>query len=335
MNDSLEQIHISTYAPIIIPTLCRYEHFKQCIESLAKCTWADKTEVYIGLDYPAKEAHWDGYKKISDYIDSIKGFKEVHVFKRISNLGISKNIVDLRKQVQRSYDRWIFSEDDNVFSPNFLVYMNKCLECYKDDPKISAICGYTMPVNWRIDENNHFATRYFRAWGYGNWSNKFDEYKACCNGNWLCDFLFKKKNVNHESFFQLFKNDYGIWWAAIKHLYLKRIHYGDMMRYTYLLGMNQYIICPSVSMVKNIGFDSSAQNYKCAPEWLTDAPIDNKESFELTGNPYSFVEENELRRRVFEKKINNRLSLRNIKYRVMFIKIVLKVLLRGKKNRNW
>lgn len=335
MNDSLEQIHVSTYAPIIIPTLCRYEHFKQCIESLAKCTWADKTEVYIGLDYPAKEAHWDGYKKISDYIDSIKGFKKVHVLKRISNLGPLKNTIDIIKMVKKFYSRWIYSEDDNVFSPNFLVFINKSLEQYKDDPKIFAICGYTMPVNWETDNNNHFATRYFRAWGYGIWSDKLASYNACCNGNWLCDFLFKKKNVNHESFFQLFKNDYGIWRVAIKHLYLKRIYYGDMMIYAYLLGENRYVICPSISLVKNIGFDSNGQNYKSAPEWLTDAPIDNKKNFELIGNPYSFVDENERRRRVFEKKINNRLSLRNIKYRVMFIKIVLKVLLRGKKNRNW
>ena len=50
-----------TFAPVIIPTLCRFEHFNRCIESLSKCTWAEYTEVYIGLDYPAKESHWGGY----------------------------------------------------------------------------------------------------------------------------------------------------------------------------------------------------------------------------------------------------------------------------------
>lgn len=51
------------YTPIMIPTLCRYEHFRRCLESLQRRTHANETDVYVGLDYPAKESHWDGYKK--------------------------------------------------------------------------------------------------------------------------------------------------------------------------------------------------------------------------------------------------------------------------------
>ena len=40
------------YAPVIIPTLSRFEHFKRCWESLENCTGADKTEVFVALDYP-------------------------------------------------------------------------------------------------------------------------------------------------------------------------------------------------------------------------------------------------------------------------------------------
>lgn len=47
-----KNIIVDNFAPVIIPTLCRYEHFKECLESLSRCTWAEKTEVYIGLDYP-------------------------------------------------------------------------------------------------------------------------------------------------------------------------------------------------------------------------------------------------------------------------------------------
>ena len=49
------------YAPVMIPTLCRYEHLKRCIESLQMNSWAKYTDLYIGLDYPAKESHIDGY----------------------------------------------------------------------------------------------------------------------------------------------------------------------------------------------------------------------------------------------------------------------------------
>ena len=38
------------YYPVCIPTLNRYEHLKACVESLQRCTHADKTELIIGLD---------------------------------------------------------------------------------------------------------------------------------------------------------------------------------------------------------------------------------------------------------------------------------------------
>ena len=57
------------YAPILIPTLCRDEHFIRCIESLKKNSWAEYTDVYVALDFPAKESHWDGYKKICTYLE--------------------------------------------------------------------------------------------------------------------------------------------------------------------------------------------------------------------------------------------------------------------------
>lgn len=63
-----ENIIVNNLAPVIIPTLCRYDHFKRLMESLNKCTWADKTDVYIGLDYPAKEEHRDGWMKIKRFL---------------------------------------------------------------------------------------------------------------------------------------------------------------------------------------------------------------------------------------------------------------------------
>jgi len=324
------------FTPVIIPTLCRFNHFKSCLESLSQCSGAESTEVFIGLDYPAKDSHWNGYILIKNYLESVKlNFKKLHIFKREYNYGSIRNSNELRDFVKNKYGKFIYSEDDNIFSPNFLIYMNTCLKQYKNDPKIFAICGYTMPVNWKTNDNNHFATRFIRAWGFGSWSNKFSEYRSCCNGKWIYDFLFKKQNTGNENFFQLERNDYGIWRAAIKHLHMRCIHYGDMMMYAYLLGTNRYVICPSISMVKNIGFDSTGEHYTNAPEWLIDNPISTDTDFILNGNPYSFVEENERRRRLFEKKIN-RLTMENFRPRLSFLlKIALKVFIRGSKYKNW
>ena len=54
-----------TCHPVYIPTLNRYEHFRNCVESLARCTHADKIELVVGLDYPPSEKYVEGWKKIS------------------------------------------------------------------------------------------------------------------------------------------------------------------------------------------------------------------------------------------------------------------------------
>lgn len=146
-------IEIKEFAPVIIPTLCRYEHFKNCMESLAKCTWADHTEVYVAIDFPAKEQHWEGYDKINAYLDNCRlPFKKVHVIKRERNYGISNrinNYTELKREVRQKHDFWIFTEDDNIFAPSFLDFMNKAFVRYWDDEKIVNICGYT-PEEWAI-----------------------------------------------------------------------------------------------------------------------------------------------------------------------------------------
>ena len=110
---------LNNFAPVLIPTLSRFEHFKRCVESLSNCTYAEKTDLFIALDYPFDNTHWEGYNKIVRFIPEIKGFNNVIVQKRNTNYGAKKKLYDARNQVFEKYDRLIVSEDDNEFSPNF------------------------------------------------------------------------------------------------------------------------------------------------------------------------------------------------------------------------
>ena len=167
------------YAPVIIPTLCRYEHFKRCLESLRKCTGAEYTDVYIGIDYPTKDSHWDGYNKICEYVSNIVGFHKLVIIKREKNFGPELNVISLRNCVKEHYDRCIISEDDNEFSPNFLEYMNECLTHFKDNPNVIRICGSKM--TWGVDfntimkgyNNNIFPAKDYNASGSAIWFDKF------------------------------------------------------------------------------------------------------------------------------------------------------------------
>ena len=114
------------YAPIYIPTLCRDKHFILGVESLKTNSWAKYTDVYIALDYPAKESHWEGYRKICDYLANgdFSAFASFHVVKRTENIGSLANIDSIRDMLMERYDRWIMAEDDIEFAPVVILGAN-------------------------------------------------------------------------------------------------------------------------------------------------------------------------------------------------------------------
>lgn len=288
------------YAPVIIPTLCRYEHFKMCIESLSNCKLADKTEVYIGLDYPAKQSHWPGYNKINEYLKDVShlNFKNVHVIRRSRNYGFGPNgnSTCIIKDILEVYDRYIMSEDDNVFSPNFLVFVNKGLELFEDDNSVIAICGYKHFYEIKTDQNTFFRQNVdFSAWGYGTWKNRNEQWQ-------MIDAKYFKSMFSLRTFFKVLKNGAN---RAIQFLeYIKlqnRPRITDEVLSVYSVLNNMNIVMPCVSLVKNMGFDGSGTNcffredlYKLHVNQVISDDID----FEYLGNGYEFYEDN---RKIYRK----------------------------------
>ncbi|MBR4648142.1 MAG: glycosyltransferase [Bacteroidales bacterium] len=242
----------TVYAPVMVTTICRFEKFKRCIESLANCTDADKTEIFIGVDYPAAEEHWEGYRKICEYLPSIKGFKRINIFKRPENLGQSKNVKDLRNRIKENYDRYITTEDDNEFSPDFLQYMNQCLEKFKDDPKVFAICGYSYQEWENVGDYpyNAYPMEGFCAWGVGNWFAKTEKFTTFHSAS---EVIHNPKYVK-----QLFKKKMHI--TVHRMLFRYDKSGGDLRRRCYCALENKCSVFPAVSKVRNHGFDGEGAN---------------------------------------------------------------------------
>ena len=238
------------FAPVLIPTLNRYKHFKRCVESLAECTHAEKTDLYIALDYPLNESHWDGYKKIANYVNEIKGFKAVVIIKRDKNYGAIKNVKEARKEIFKKYDRIIVLEDDNEFSPNFLDYINKGLEVYKNRDDILSICGYNFPIQIPNGYNKDiYLWTGVSGWGYGTWKNKWEQIDWSISE--IKTFIRKRKNVRRLN-------------NIADHLYysLKRIIEtgnitGDTFLSYYNLANKMYTVYPCISRVRNTGHDGT------------------------------------------------------------------------------
>lgn len=243
-----------TCYPVIIPTLNRFSHLRACVESLAHCAHASETELIIGLDFPPAEKYVDGWKKIKKYIPQIKGFRNVEVLERDENFGSSKNSRSLQDYALTKYDAYIYTEDDNVFSPNFLEFINKGLEKYKDNENVLAVCGYSYPIDWQTSENAVLQHNYFSAWGYGEWGNKRNSMLQALSPEFIKDALLG------ESEYSELKKSSKNKIMTIFNFSREKIDCMDITRSIYMTVKQKYVLMPAVSLVRNTGWDGSGEH---------------------------------------------------------------------------
>lgn len=235
------------YKPLLIGTMNRHLHFKRAIESLKKNVLAKETDLYIALDFPLKEEHEVGYKKNLEYLNALKGFKSVELIIRTKNLGSRDNFDSARLELFKKYDSIIITEDDNFFSKDFLYFINKGLEVFKDREDIFSICGYSYPTKNPFSDNDFFAYDGFSAWGYGIWKDKF------LNVNWDPDFVRKSmesKKITKKIIANHLRSD-------LENIAYSGIATKDTQICLHQIVNNMYSIFPTVSRVRNYGNDGS------------------------------------------------------------------------------
>ena len=213
---------MNNFAPVLIPTLNRHEHFKRCVESLSKCTHADKTDLFIFLDYPLKDTHWEGYEHIKAYLPDIKGFKKVTVVEREKNYGAVDNFFKSIEYLFERHDRLIFSEDDNVFAPDFLSFVNNGLDVYKKREDIFSVSGYQYPIAMPGNyDKDVYIWQGFSAWGVGIWKNKWEK----------VDFQLQGTLSNIRLFLKNYKDVYRLQKIANHYLPTNDNHAGGKKRF--------------------------------------------------------------------------------------------------------
>lgn len=268
------------YAPVIIPTLNRYVHFKRCLESLERCTGAEFTEVYVGLDYPPSEKYVDGWNKIDQYLiekEKENSFKKLHVIRREKNCGVGhpgSNGNVLSQYVQEKYNSYIFTEDDNEFSPNFLEYINNGLRLFKSNPRVIAISGYC--YLYKIDgvDKNAYPGYNFSAWGVGRWRDKTPEYMKVGANEYLDNVL----NSWRKSW-RVYRGN-PAWFNGLMEMKFKNTIYGDTMWCADCLLYDKVSIYPKVSKVRNYGNDGTGVHCKKIISQVAEQEIDENIHFE-------------------------------------------------------
>lgn len=282
------------YAPVVIPTLCRYNHLRECLESLMKCKGANKTDIYIGLDYPSKAEHKDGWYKIDRWLKDLESnniFKSLTVIRHHRNVGLgdSGNLPLMIRYVLKNYDKVIVTEDDNVFSPAFLDYINKGLKIFENDKSVFSINGYRHPYDVICGNSNFFRQNVdFSAWGFGIWKDRWNQAEKFSKRiYWL------SKLVNPINYYRVKKNGLNRLLSFVRIIRHPRFFEDNV--FSILMAVNnQDVVMPEESMVRNMGWDGSGANCGIDTMDFCKKPLFRGESFEYKGSGIDNYEENRM-----------------------------------------
>ena len=274
------------YAPIAIPTLNRRIHLEQCINSLRNCKGAEKTDIYISVDYPPSEKYVNGYNQVKEYLhNGLSGFSKVHIVYQETNLGPYGNLLFLFDSVFEKHEVIIFTEDDNEFSPNFLEYMNKCLLYKEDDEKVMCVSGYNTSKKYYEKRNNITFVLACSGWGVAYWKDKWNLVRENVTLEYF-ERIVKSKTLskklllnNEERFIYLVKTVYDDC-AATYMEDKKTIAPIDITNSIFFIIEGLFQMQPIVSKVRNCGNDGSGV-HSHTDELVIAEHIDPSENFEI------------------------------------------------------
>jgi hypothetical protein len=271
-------------APLWISVYDRPNHFRLCIESLARNKEASNTILYISSDGPVDDLSSEKVSQVRDYIKSIRGFKDVIPFLPEENTRgeIKKKVIN---EVRSNHSKYILTEDDNVFSPVALNFFNTGLRLYESDQNVIAVSGYIYP-GFPAKSCEQIFLRCIACWGIGLWRDKdlslsYDEV-GLSNEVLSNKELFRKVNnaLPHAA-------------PMIRAISNGQLTAGDVTRSIFAIKHNKYSVYPSVSLVRNIGHDGSGEHCGLNSTYSTQVIADQPTAFNIEKPTYAAAADEE------------------------------------------
>ncbi len=241
-------------APVCLFFYNRPQFVVPSLESLANCSGASETDLYVFIDGPRSE---DDIEKVGETRSLVSGnmdnkFSSVTVFESKMNNGLANSIISGVSKVIDKHGVAIVLEDDLVVSTNFLDYMNSSLVSYENDLEVGSVSGFGFNVKRKGNCDNFF---HFRpsSWGWATWKNRWEKaIWSVSDGDLKKDESIRRRlNRGGQDMFRMLKaytdgkiDSWAIRWA-----------------YTHSI-FDWVASCPFESKVKNFGYGEEATNCK-------------------------------------------------------------------------
>jgi hypothetical protein len=262
-------------APIVLFVYNRLVHTRQTLEALAANSLACESDLWIFSDGPKCPEVARQVEEVRQYIHYFKGtgrFASVKIKEMAQNKGLAGSVIDGVTNILNVCKSVIVLEDDLVTAPDFLTFMNACLDYYNGHPGVGSISGYsplrTLPRCYRDDV---YLVPRSCSWGWATWRDRWHRV------DWkVADFdEFRKDRSARRQFNQCGSDRYDR---------LQRQVDSDINSWSIRFGYWQFrqgmcTVYPAVSRVRNIGTDGSGTHNSCGARY----------NDELSGSTVPFV----------------------------------------------
>lgn len=242
-------------APIILFAYIRLDTLQKTVLALQNNYLAMQSDLFVFVDGPKNEEQKQKQKPLIEFLQSVDGFKSVHIEYSEVNKGLDPSIIAGVSSVIDKYGRAIVLEDDIVTTPNFLDYMNQALNTYESDEKVMSISGFGLEV---LTPRDYIADVYLfgrsTSWGWATWKDRW--YSVDWNISDWNQFKTDKKAI------QRFKETGG---SDMFSMLESCMEGGGMwdIRFCYnMFKQNRYSVIPFLSKVENVGFNELATHCK-------------------------------------------------------------------------
>ena len=260
-------------APICLFTYNRISETRRTIEALQDNYLAIDSDLIIFSDNSSDEVSPLKVKEVRDYIRQVSGFKSVKIIESDTNKGLANSIIYGVSAIVKQYNKVIVLEDDLITSKNFLDYMNKCLDFYKENKKILSVSGFSYSDR---SANNSDVIFGFRAssWGWATWYDRWQDI------DWnVSNYSSFRQNTTKRLKFNIGGSD-------MSHMLDKQMA-GTINSWAIRFCFHQFEhklfdVYPAQSKVENIGIGENATNSKIGLlRFRTKLDFSNKRIFDL------------------------------------------------------
>jgi len=254
-------------APIVLFTYNRFDHTKKTVRALRENGLAPESDLYIYSDGP-KPGDEQAVADVRVFINSVDGFKKVHIIERERNWGLADSVVEGVTSIVNTYGKVIVLEDDIVTSRYFLQYMNDALVLYENEKRVMHINGYCPPIDFRKTDEDSFFYRVTMSWGWATWQDRWNKYSD--DSQTLLNQLVKKSLLDYFDIDGSFRFS-----STLRANVRQEIKTWAVKWYASVTLSDGLCLNPSRSLVQNIGNDGSGTNALASENFLTKSTTEN------------------------------------------------------------